>query len=68
MEASSSKRIRHRLSRSGDRKLNSALHVDAVTRIRMPHDEAMHCLKRKIDEDNEPHRVRLTAYMSSRVE
>ena len=35
VEASSGERIRHRLSRSGDRKLNSALHLVAVTQVRM---------------------------------
>ena len=61
VEASSGERIRHRLSRSGDRKLNSALHLVAVTQVRMAHSEgrryydrkitqgkAMRCLKRKI--------------------
>ncbi len=35
VEASSGERIVHRLSRSGDRRLNSAIHLVAVTQIRM---------------------------------
>lgn len=36
IEVSSADRIRHRLSRGGDRQLNLALHVVAVNQIRMP--------------------------------
>ncbi|MEU6341891.1 transposase [Streptomyces sp. NPDC046977] len=55
---------RHRLSRTGDRQLNSALHVMAITQIRHPtagqayyqrkraegkgHKEALRCLKRRL--------------------
>lgn len=35
VEASSGERIVHRLSRSGDRRLNSAIHLVAVTQVRM---------------------------------
>jgi len=35
IEVSSGERITHRLSRSGDRQLNSALHLVAVTQVRM---------------------------------
>jgi len=50
VEASSGERIRHRLSRSGDRKLNSALHLVAVTQIRMAHSEGRRYYDRKIDQ------------------
>lgn len=36
LAASSGELVRHRLSRRGDRKLNAALHVVAVTQIRLP--------------------------------
>jgi transposase len=36
IEVSSGDRVRHRLSRSGDRQLNCALHLVAVTQVRMP--------------------------------
>lgn len=36
VEIASAGRARHRLSRSGDRQLNSALHTIAITQIRMP--------------------------------
>jgi transposase len=36
IEVSSAERVRHRLSRGGDRQLNHALHLVAVTQIRMP--------------------------------
>lgn len=55
---------RHRLSRAGDRQLNSALHIMAITQIRRPtqgqayyqrkraegkrHKEALRCLKRRL--------------------
>ena len=48
VEASSGERIRHRLSRSGDRKLNSALHLVAVTQVRMAHSEGRRYYDRKI--------------------
>ncbi len=50
VEASSGERIRHRLSRSGDRKLNSALHLVAVTQVRMPNSEGRRYYDRKIDQ------------------
>ena len=50
VEASSGERIRHRLSRSGDRKLNSTIHLVAVTQIRMPNSEGRHYYDRKIDQ------------------
>jgi transposase len=36
VEVSSADRVRHRLSRGGDRQLNLALHIVAVNQIRMP--------------------------------
>ncbi|MGP3992098.1 transposase [Streptomyces sp. 3N207] len=36
IEIASADRTRHRLSRRGDRQLNSALHTVAITQIRMP--------------------------------
>lgn len=50
IEASSGEHVVHRLSRSGDRKLNSALHLVAVTQVRM-RDSAGRCyFDRKIEE------------------
>ncbi|MDX2709963.1 IS110 family transposase [Streptomyces sp. PA03-6a] len=64
LEVSSGDVKRHRLSRAGDRQLNSALHVMAITQIRHPtagqayyqrkrsegkgHKEALRCLKRRL--------------------
>jgi len=64
LEASSGDVKRHRLSRAGDRQLNSALHIMAITQIRRPtegqayyqrkraegksHKEALRCLKRRL--------------------
>ncbi|MYA18187.1 MAG: IS110 family transposase [Gammaproteobacteria bacterium] len=48
MEAFCGERVRHRLSRSGDRKLDSALHVVAVTQIRMPNSEGRRYYDREI--------------------
>lgn len=48
IEASSGEQVRHRLSRSGDRKLNSALHLVAVTQVRMPNSEGRRYYDRKI--------------------
>jgi transposase len=64
LEASSGDIQRHRLSRAGDRQLNSALHIMAITQIRRPtagrdfyqrkraegksHKEALRSLKRRL--------------------
>jgi transposase len=64
LEASSGDVKRHRLSRAGDRQLNSALHIMVITQIRRPtegrayyqrkrgegksHKEALRCLKRRL--------------------
>ena len=50
VEASSGERTVHRLSRSGDRKLNSALHLVAVTQIRMRNSAGRRYYDRKITE------------------
>ena len=50
IEASSGERVVHRLSRSGDRKLNSALHLVAVTQVRMSKSAGRAYFDRKIDE------------------
>ena len=50
VEASSGERTVHRLSRSGDRKLNSALHLVAVTQVRMRNSTGRRYYDRKITE------------------
>lgn len=50
IEVASGNRSRHRLSRSGDRKLNSALHLVAVTQVRMAHSLGRSYYDRKIAE------------------
>ena len=50
VEASSGERTVHRLSRSGDRKLNSALHLVAVTQVRMRNSAGRRYYERKISE------------------
>ncbi len=50
MEAFCGERVRHRLSRSGDRTLNSALQSVAVTQIRMPNSEGRRYYDRRIDQ------------------
>lgn len=58
--------VRHRLSRAGDRQLNSALHMAAITQVRLEgpgrayyrrkrtegknHKEALRCLKRRLSD------------------
>ena len=58
--------VRHRLSRAGDRQLNSCLHITAITQIRhttpgrayyqrkraagKSHKEALRCLKRRLSD------------------
>ena len=48
IEVSSGSRIRHRLSRSGDRRLNSTLHLIAVTQVRMRDSAGHRYFERKI--------------------
>ncbi len=50
VEVSSGERITHRLSRSGDRQLNSALHLVAVTQVRMRSSSGRQFFDRKIAE------------------
>ncbi|WP_162143595.1 transposase [Candidatus Microthrix parvicella] len=50
IEASSGERIVHRLSRGGDRQLNSALHLVAVTQVRMRNSAGRSYFDRKIAE------------------
>ena len=50
IEVASGDRARHRLSRSGDRQLNSALHLVAVTQVRMPDSVWRRYYDRKIAE------------------
>ena len=50
IEASSGERVVHRLSRSGDRQLNSALHLVAVTQVRMRNSAGRAYFDRKIAE------------------
>ena len=50
VEVSSGERAVHRLSRSGDRKLNSALHLVAVTQVRMRNSAGRRYYDRKISE------------------
>ncbi len=50
IEVSSGQRITHRLSRSGDRRLNSALHLIAVTQVRMRDSAGHQYFDRKIEQ------------------
>lgn len=50
VEVASGERTRHRLSRSGDRQLNSAIHLVAVTQVRMPNSLGRRYFDAKIAE------------------
>jgi transposase len=50
IEIASGDRARHRLSRSGDRRLNSAIHLVAVTQVRMPNSIGRAYFDKKIAE------------------
>lgn len=50
IEVASAERARHRLSRGGDRQLNAAIHVVAVTQVRMPNSLGRAYFERKIAE------------------
>ncbi|GAA2640894.1 IS110 family transposase [Actinomadura fulvescens] len=54
IEIASADRARHRLSRSGDRQLNSALHTVAITQIRMPGSLGNTYYKNKIAQGKTP--------------
>jgi transposase len=47
---SSGGRITHRLSRRGNRQLNHALHIAAITQIRYPHSPGRAFFERKVAE------------------
>lgn len=50
IEVASGDRARHRLSRTGDRQLNSAIHLVAVTQVRMPNSAGRAYFDTKIAE------------------
>jgi transposase len=50
IEVSSGGRITHRLSRRGNRQLNHALHIAAITQIRFPHSPDRPFFERKVAE------------------
>lgn len=50
IDVSSGDRNRHRLSRSGDRKLNAVIHIIAVSQSRHPSTPGYHHYRRKISE------------------
>jgi transposase len=54
VEIASAQKSRHRLSRHGDRQLNSALHTIAITQIRMPSSRGHRYYKSKIEEGKTP--------------
>jgi len=54
IEIASAERSRHRLSRHGDRQLNSALHTIAITQIRMPSSRGHRYYKTKLEEGKTP--------------
>lgn len=54
VEVASADKSRHRLSRFGDRQLNSAIHTVAVTQIRMTSSKGHSYYRRKIDEGKTP--------------
>ena len=54
VEFSSGGRITHRLSRRGNRRLNHALHIAAVTQIRHRHSEGRRYYERKLAESHTP--------------
>jgi transposase len=54
VEIASADKARHRLSRSGDRQLNSVLHTIAVVQIRMPKSPGHAYYQRKLAEGKTP--------------
>jgi transposase len=54
IEASSGDQVRHRLSRRGNRRLNHAIHMAAVTQIRHPHSAGRAYYERKRLEGKAP--------------
>ena len=55
IEFSSGGRIVHRLSRRGNRRLNHALHIAAITQIRHSHSPGRRYYDRKLNEGKTPH-------------
>ncbi|MFE3903382.1 transposase [Streptomyces sp. NPDC059153] len=54
VEIASADKARHRLSRSGDRQLNSVLHTIAIVQIRMPKSPGHAYYQRKLSEGKTP--------------
>ena len=54
IEFSSGGRVTHRLSRRGNRRLNHALHIAAITQIRYPHSPGRRYYDRKLVEGKTP--------------
>ena len=54
IEFSSGGRVTHRLSRRGNRRLNHALHIAAITQIRYPHSPGRDYYDRKLAEGHTP--------------
>jgi transposase len=54
IEVASAEKSRHRLSRRGDRQLNSVLHTIAIPQIRMPSSRGRRYYKAKIDQGKTP--------------
>ncbi len=54
VEVASADKSRHRLSRHGDRQLNSALHTIAITQIRIPSSRGHRYYKTKLEEGKTP--------------
>jgi transposase len=54
IEVASGDKARHRLSRSGDRQLNSAIHLVAVTQVRMRDSVGRHYFDAKLAEGKTP--------------
>ncbi len=50
IEVSSGGRVTHRLSRRGNRQLNHALHIAAITQIRFSHSDGRAFFERKVAE------------------
>jgi transposase len=66
--ASSGNTVRHRINRGGDRRLNRALHMAAVTRIRMdPRTRAY--VERRTAEGRTPREIRrcLKRYLARQI-
>jgi transposase len=58
VEVASADKARHRLSRSGDRQLNAALHTVAITQIRTPGSRGHTYYKAKLAEGKTPREAR----------